>query len=301
MTRPAQSMTLVLRTIDAALDRVGHALRRFGRPIRDGLVIAGLARTAYYFFVQDIQPWTFLGIDTRAYWRVDLAHPYATSSVGGISSFLYSPAFAQAVAPFGALPFNLFYGLWLAVSLAILWWLVRPWPWVLPILSLPIIYELCVGNVNFLIAGAIVLGFRAPSLWALPVLTKVSLGIGGLWFVVRREWRAVAVAAVTVVAIVAVSYLLSPSAWMDWIAFLSSSRGENDQLPLRFVTAIVLVVFGALTGRRWLVPVAVWIAQPNVILNSWVILLAIIPLRDRVAAAPGLGASPAARPDQVVT
>jgi len=41
------------------------------------------------------------------------------------------------------------------------------------------------------------------------------------------------------------------------------------------------VAIGALTGRRWLVPIAVWIAQPNVIINSWVILLATIRMRDR--------------------
>ena len=53
---------------------------------------------------------------------------------------------------------------------------------------------------------------------------------------------------------------------------------------LRLVGAIVLVTIGALTGRRWLVPIAVWIAQPNVIINSWVILLATIRLRDRAPA-----------------
>jgi hypothetical protein len=291
--RSAHAMTMALRTTDRALDGLGRVVEGYARPIRDGLIFAGLARAWYYFFVQDIQPWTFLGIDARAYWRVDLAHPYLTSSVGGISSFLYSPAFAQVLAPFGALPFELFYGLWLAASLVILWWLVRPWPWILPILSLPIIYELCVGNVNFFLAGAIVLSFRLPSLWALPFLTKVSLGIGGLWFVVRREWRAVAIAAATLAAIAAVSFALSPSAWEDWIAFLSASRNQNDQLPLRFISATMLVVFGALTGRRWLVPVAVWIAQPNVILNSWVILLAIIRLRERVTWSISSSSSPA--------
>jgi hypothetical protein len=253
-------------------------LARYGRPIRDALVIVGLLRAGYYFFVQNIQPWTFLGIDTRAYYRVDLAHPYATSGVGDISSFLYSPAFAQVVAPFGILPFELFYGLWAAVSLAILWWLVRPWPWILPILSLPIIYELCVGNVNYLLAAAIVLAFRSPSFWAFPALTKITIGMGVLWFAVRREWRSCAIALATLVAIVAISFVLSPSAWLDWYAFLTASSGMNDQLPLRFAASIVLVAFGAMTNRPWLVPIAVWFAQPNVIINSWVILLAAVRL-----------------------
>jgi hypothetical protein len=268
--------------LDHAADVAGSRLRRFARPIRDALIIVGLVRAAYYFFVQDIQPWTFIGIDARAYYQVDLAHPYVTSGVGGISSFLYSPAFAQMVAPFGALPFNVFVGLWMLVSLTILVWLVRPWPWVLPILALPIIYELCVGNVNYLLAAAIVLSFRAPFMWAFPLLTKVTLGVGVLWFAVRREWRSLAIALGSTAAIVAISFVISPSAWMDWISFLARSSGQNDLLLLRFAGAVALVGIGALTGRPWLVPIAVWIGQPNVIINSWVILLAIIRLRDRL-------------------
>lgn len=275
-------MTSAVWRLDRAADRAGSVLQRFARPVRDALVIVGLVRAGYYFFVQDIQPWTFLGIDARAYYQVDLAHPYVTSGVGGISSFLYSPAFAQVVAPFGALPFNVFVGLWILVSLAILWWLIRPWPWALPILALPIIYELCVGNVNYLLAAAIVLSFRAPSLWAFPLLTKVTLGVGVLWFAFRREWRSLAIALGSIALIVAISVVISPSAWIDWISFLSRSSGQNELLPLRFAGAIVLVAIGALTGRPWLVPIAVWIGQPNVIINSWVILLAVIRLRDRV-------------------
>ena len=44
--------------------------------------------------------------------------------------------------------------------------------------------------------------------------------------------------------------------------------------------ACLLVVFGARTGRRWLVPVAVWLSLPVVWVNSWVILLATIRLRE---------------------
>ena len=102
MTRCGDALTKALCLIDRGFDRTGRVLARFARPVRDGLIIVGLARAAYYFFVQDIQPWTFVGVDARAYWQVDLAHPYLTSGVGGISSFLYSPAFAQVLcAPWG--------------------------------------------------------------------------------------------------------------------------------------------------------------------------------------------------------
>ena len=49
--------------------------------------------------------------------------------------------------------------------------------------------ELAGGNIHLLLAAAIVLGFRWPWTWSLVLLTKITPGIGLLWFVVRREWR----------------------------------------------------------------------------------------------------------------
>jgi hypothetical protein len=276
-------MTGALRAIDRALDRAGLVLARFARPVRDGLIVVGLGRAAYYFFVQGIQPWTFIGVDARAYWQVDLAHPYVGSGVGDVSTYLYSPAFAQLMAPFSLLPFPVFDALWTALLIVVCAWLIRPWPWAGLMLVLPISYELLVGNVHFLIAAAIVLGFRAPATWAFPILTKVTPGLGVLWFAAQREWRALALALGGTAAVVAVSFALVPSAWSDWFAFLLASPGRSQLLVPRTVIAAILVAFGAATGRRWLVPVAVWVALPIVWVNSWVILLATIRLRGRDA------------------
>jgi len=274
-------MTGAFRAIDRALDRAGLVLARFARPVRDGLIVVGLGRAAYYFFVQGIQPWTFIGVDARAYWQVDLAHPYVGSGVGDVSTYLYSPAFAQLTAPFSLLPFPVFDALWTVLLLVVCAWLIRPWPWAGLMLFLPISYELLVGNVHFLVAAAIVLGFRAPAAWAFPILTKVTPGLSVLWFAVRREWRALALALGGTAAVVAVSFALAPSASSDWFAFLLASPGRSQLLVPRTVIAAILVAFGAATGRRWLVPVAVWVALPIVWVNSWVILLAAIRLRDR--------------------
>ena len=283
-------MTGIIRAIDRVLDRAGLVLTRFARPVRDGLIVVGLGRAAYYFFVQRIQPWTFIGVDARAYWQVDLAHPYVGSGVGDVSTYLYSPAFAQLMAPFSLLPFPVFDALWTALLLVVCAWLIRPWPWAGVMLILPITYELLVGNVHFLIAAAIVLGFRAPAAWAFPILTKVTPGLGVLWFAVRRESRTLAMAFGGTAAVVAVSFALAPSAWSDWFAFLLASPGRSQLLVPRTLIAAVLVAFGAATGRRWLVPVAVWLALPIVWVNSWVILLAAIRLRGRdVADAPTPG------------
>lgn len=255
-------------------------LARYRRPVRDALILIGLGRAFVYVVVQGIHPWEFAGIDARAYWGVDLAYPYAHSAVGELSTYLYAPAFAQLLAPFSALPFGVFFAFWTTVSLVLLVWLVRPWPWAVPMLLLPIGYELCVGNIHILLAAALVVGLRAPAAWAFPILTKITPGVGALWFLARGRWRAFAIAAGTTAAITLVSALLSPSAWSDWIAFLLASPARTELLPERLVLAAALVVAGARTNRAWLVPVAAWLALPVIWVNSWVLLLAVIRLRE---------------------
>lgn len=257
-------------------------LRRFGRPIRDALVVVGLLRAAIYYGVQGIHPWTFVGIDARAYWAVDLAHPYAHSGVGEYSTYLYSPAFAQVLSPLYGLSFEGFYVLWTIASIAVLYWLVRPWPWALLILFLPWTYELAVGQVHLFLAAVIVLGFRYSGLWAFNVLTKVTPGIGLLWFVVRREWRPLGIALGVTAVVAVMSFVLAPTAWFDWVAFLRGSTGSGELLYPRLAASAAIVVAGALTGRRWAIPIAVWLALPVVWIESWVILLAIIRLREPV-------------------
>jgi hypothetical protein len=273
--------------------RVRAAWPLYRRPVRDALILVGLARAFVFFVIQGEHPWEFWGIDARAYWGVDLAHPYAQSGVGDVSTYLYSPAFAQLIAPLSALPFEVFFLLWTAVSASILVWLVRPWPWAVPMLILPIVYELCVGNIHFLLALAFVVALRAPVAWPFAVLTKITPGVGWLWHPVRGEWRAAAIAVGFTLAVVAVSYLLNPTAWADWIALLTSSTGRTDLLLPRVALAGLLVAWGAWTGRPWVVAVAGWLALPVIWINSWVILLAVIRLRDRVA-------TPAIRHDAAV-
>jgi hypothetical protein len=275
-------MSAIRTAAEHGFSTLAWRIPRLRRPLRDALILVGLGRAAYYFFVQGIRPWEqYLGVDARAYWGIDLAHPYIDSVPGGISAYLYSPAFAQLMAPVSLLPFPVFFALWTAMSLAICAWLLRPWPWAAPMLALPIIYELSVGNIHFLMAAAIVVSFRYPPVWALFVLTKITPGVGALWFAFRGQWRSFAIAVGSTAAIVGVSFLLQPAAWQDWYAFLTAGTATAEVLPLRLGLAAVLLVLGARRGWRWVIPIAVWISLPAVYVNSWVILLAVIRLRDR--------------------
>ena len=267
--------------LSAAMDRAGAIAYRYRRPIRDGLILVGVLRMLFYYVVQDIKPWTFWGIDARAYWGIDLAHPY-TGIVGEHSKFLYSPAFAQLMAPVSLLPYEVYLVLWTVLLAGVALWLARPWPWILAMLCLPVSYEILVGNVHLLLAAAVVLAFRRPWLYAFPVWTKLTPIVGVGWWFVRAEWRKLAVALVAIAAVGVVSVLLSPSAWADWLVFLQSNAGANDFLLPRALVAAGMVAFGALTGRRWLVAVAVWLSLPVLWINSWAMLLAVVRLRERV-------------------
>jgi hypothetical protein len=238
------------------------------RALRDGLVIAGLLFTAYLFVVVAPQAKT-VGFDAFAYWSVSITDPYATR-IGGLGSFLYTPVLARLFAPAANLDWPTFLWLWLAALLATAVWLGgrRRWLWVLAFP--PVALELYHGNIHLLMAAAIALGFRYPATWAFVLLAKVTPGIGLLWFLVRREWRNLAIALGATAAIVAVSLALDLRLWVDWIdkQVLGSLQTAPTQphldipLLLRLPATALLVVWGARTDRKWTVPLAAAIAMP---------------------------------------
>lgn len=225
------------------------------------------------------------GLDGRAYWLSDLEHLY-TRGPGNDLAFLYSPAFAQLVAPFTGLPWSIFLAALTTASLAALWYLLGPWA--LPALFLfPVSLELLGANINLLLAAAIVAGFRHPWAWSLVLLTKVTPGIGLVWFAVRREWGSLAIAFGWTTAIVAASALVAPQLWAEWFEFLLTTARESPRGPIqpfpvpliwRLPVAAAVVVYGALTDRPQTVPVAAAIAQP--VIWGWTIALGAVPLVD---------------------
>jgi len=240
--------------------------------------------------------------DSYAYWSVDLADPYR-AGVGEQDAFLYSPAVAQAFALLGHLPWEAFLFAWSGLLLGCVLWMAKgSWYWVLPLP--PVLFDIIVGNVHILYAAAIVLGFRFPWTWSLMLLTKVTPGIGLLWFAVRREWRALAIALGATGAIVAVSYLMVPDLWRRWVDLLvASGRGEAPALALvhvpllpRLAIAAVVIAWGALTDRPWVLPIALLVAQPVIWLAGLSILVGILPLRGAAGRRLAAQARPAGRP-----
>lgn len=209
------------------------------------------------------------GGDAHAYWAADPANPY-TTGVNEEDAYLYAPAFVQAIAPLQLLPWEAFFVLWTVLNLGVLAWTIGP---VLAVIVLlpgaysPVWVNLWYGNIAILMAAALVLAFRWPAAWSFLILTKITPGVGLAWFIARREWRYVAYAIAVTVGIAAVSFLLAPQAWLQWIPYLAENAARPDVFPLpplwmRLLGAALIAGLGGLAGARWTVALAAVLAQP---------------------------------------
>ncbi len=253
------------------------------------VVVAGLIAlaAAWIGIVYFAEPWGRLagsGMDARCYWAPDLSNPYVNSTWTDQIAYPYSPAFLQILQPIRLLPWQLFMAIWAAILMAAMVYMTGSR---LILLGLAFfgLMEIWGGNIELLIALAIVLGFRWPATWAFVLLTKVTPGIGLLWFAVRREWRALAIALAATVAVVAVSAAIQPNAWLAWRDVLVSNAGKNGTwaaVPVpflvRFPLAVVLVVWGARRNHRWTVPVSAMLALPALWYGGLSIMLGTLPL-----------------------
>lgn len=276
-----------------------------------GVLLAGLVFIGW-MFTQATPDRPLTGYDAHAYYdAAALDDPYRETILGGFDQvggryeYKYPPPFAQLLSPLHLLPWPVFLVGWLVICyLAFVWLAGR---WALPLLFFPpILLELYYGNVNILMGAAVVLGFRWPAAWAFILLTKITPGIGLVWFAVRREWRALAIALGVTAVICAVSFVLAPGLWSDFQLASGTQTGATVDvprqavqvnLPVRLAIAAALVAYGAWTDRRWLVPVAVTISVPFLWINVLAVLVACIPLARRESES-STAASPIARPSQ---
>jgi hypothetical protein len=122
-------------------------------------------------------------------------------------------------------------------------------------------------------------------------LTKVTPGVGLLWFAVRREWRSLGIALGVTAGLLLVTAPLVPA----WLGSLAANQGYTGpgyftvMVPLlpRLAAAALLVAWGARTDRAWVLPVAVTIAVPVLWFNALAGLVGAISRRGASPAGPG--------------
>jgi hypothetical protein len=220
-------------------------------------------------------------VDAHYYWAADPANLYPHPEAGEHNGYNYSPAFEFVVAWGRLFPFEVFVAIWRAILLAALVYMAGPLT-IFVLFLPPVASEINAGNIQILLALAIVLGFRWPGTWAFVVLTKVTPVVGFLWFILRRQWRACAIAGGVTLGIAAVSFISNPAAWSGWFALLTGAPAPAvAPYYLSFWTrlpfAIAFVVFGAWRGYRWPVVVASTLALPVYYYISTSMLVGVLP------------------------
>lgn len=242
----------------------------------------------------DVGPWALPAYDLVAYWHTRDGLDYTTARQGDTGAYLYSPAFAQAIASLTVLPWPVFAGIWTVLTAVPLLWLAGRWA--LPLLVLPPVFITVIsGQLDAAFAAIGLLGLRWPAVWVLPILTKVTPGVCLIWYAVRREWRSFGVALGATGTVVAVSAAIDPAAWAGWLGLLARADfpeldGRLVFLPvslwIRLPIVVGLVAWGARTDRRWVLPVGVMLALPTVWINSPTVLVGLLPLIARSAETP---------------
>jgi hypothetical protein len=224
-------------------------------------------------------------IDASAFWGIQLDDSLYATPLGDPGAFVYSPVVAQLLAPVGSVPFPVFYALLSAANLTVMILMAGPrLALLLLVFFPPIASEVGTGNIHLLIGGAIVLAFRHPGWWALPLLTKVTPGIGVVWHAFRGEWRVLATVCLITILLVVPSAAIAGDLWFAWFERLAASdtsdtRGLFDTVPLwmRVSIAVGIVWLAARLDRPALVICATIVALPVIWVNALAMLVAVLP------------------------
>ena len=229
----------------------------------------GWAVAVFVTFTQmgnPVDAWCYYGFDPKNIWDPD-------------GCFLYSPPVAQFMGVIqGLMPFETFTFLLRAAETIVL--AVVTGPALFFSLFIPAVaIELNAVNVNLLVVGAVLIGFRFPFAWAFVILTKITPGVGLLWFAVRREWRNLAIAIGATALIAGGSFLLAPDLWRQYFEQLGREPDNSIYvIGWRLPLAAVVVIWGARTNHRWAMIVAVFLGMPRWYFLTPVILVGLFPL-----------------------
>jgi hypothetical protein len=253
------------------------------RALRDGLIVAGLIFNATLLLFWGPRLYWF--IDAEAWARINLTNLYGTGMGDPqlIGAFRYSPVIAWLFLPATWVSWPVLIAAYLALSGLALVAMTGRKSVLFLVAFPPVLLELVNGNIHLFIALAVWAGLRWPAAWAFVLLTKVTPGVGILWFAGRRDWRGLAISVGATAVTVAIGVVIAPAMWADWVQSLFSfaaSQPPTAVPPLwaRLPIAAALAFWAGRTDRAWLVPVAVFLALPVLWLQGLAILTASFPL-----------------------
>lgn len=170
--------------------------------------------------------------DVRAYYdagaRLNAGLPLypADADPNSAEFYRYPPLLAIVFRPLALLPFPAAAAIWEAVIIAslagTLWWvgLRRRQTWLaVGILGLPVAWCVAIGQAQVPLTFLTALG--AP--WSIALATNLKLlpALVALWWIGRRDWRALRVFAAWMAGLALVQLVLAPQATLDFLATLT--------------------------------------------------------------------------------
>lgn len=236
--------------------------------------------------------------DAWGYWTANLNSLYP-ANWGPDGQFIYPPPLAQLVTLLHPIGWQVFIVVWTTLLWAALAYMLGRWAWVfvglgfaavaagLPFEFGDVLGHALNGNVQLFIAAGLVVALRGNVLGWLPgLLTKVVSGLGLGWYVLRGEWRPLALSLAAAAAVSAVSFVIVPNQciqWVDWIIKNSSVPSpvvlEPIPFSVRLPMSLLLLLWGARTNRAWVVPIVVGWGTPALYLGTYPSMwIAAIPL-----------------------
>jgi hypothetical protein len=214
--------------------------------------------------------------DAMVFWSAWHGPMYYSGASLQFTTFIYSPVAALAFWPLAQLPQTAYLVVWTALGMASYVWLLAPLPRAARFPALAAGFLFCVnGNIEWVLALVAVVGMRWPAVWLVALFTKVAPFMGFGWFVLRGEWRSVALTATLAVALMVASALILPGAWPTWIdtvrSLATESAGKatyNSLMPpiplvVRVAVAAVVLVWGARANRPVVLPLVLALVQPD--------------------------------------
>lgn len=211
----------------------------------------------------DTHGWDYVSYHDAAVRFLDgrpIHDPASDLTGGGQGIYLYPPAFAIAIVPFVLLPPDVERWTWTIVitaayAVGALLLPIRPCArWTVILLgglSWPLLYSIKLGQVETLLFLAAVVGWR----WMeRPLVLGASIAAGAViklqpiallgWAVATRRWRAAFVGMIGLAIAFAVTAILAPSSWSDFIETLRQV-GTPVTRPHNFSLGAVVYQLGA--------------------------------------------------------
>ena len=253
--------------------RLGPFARRFFRVLAIVAAVLGLVfglQNAAHHAATDpfVDLHTYYDAGTRLNAGEPLYNPNATESKG---LYLYPPFLAIMFRPLALLPFDTVAALWLAASIVAIVLTIRragirePVVIALGVLALPILWSLSIGQVEPFIT--LLMAFGSPVGIGIATSIKLVPVLVAVYWVLRRDWRALGRLAATLAVLGVFQLVLEPEATRTWLelgwmrpAFFVntiSPYGVSPILWVAFVLALWLLVWRLRRSRHaWAAAVA---------------------------------------------